>query len=56
MTTLSLNIAVLALASLIDAKQLEVVIDRVFPFIEAKEAVAYLEAGHAKGKVVLAVS
>jgi NADPH:quinone reductase-like Zn-dependent oxidoreductase len=44
------------LASLIDAKKLEVVIDRVFPFAEAKEAMGYLETGHAKGKVVLAVS
>ena len=43
------------LASLIDAKQLEVVVDRVFPFAEAKEAMAYLEAGHAKGKVVLSL-
>jgi alcohol dehydrogenase len=43
------------LASLIDAKQLEVVVDRVFPFAEAKEAMAYLETGHAKGKVVLAL-
>ena len=43
------------LASLIDAKQLEVVIDRVFPFAEAKQAMAYLETGHAKGKVVLAL-
>jgi NADPH:quinone reductase-like Zn-dependent oxidoreductase len=41
------------LASLIDAKQLEVVIDRVFPFAEAKEAMAYLKTGRAKGKVVL---
>jgi alcohol dehydrogenase len=41
------------LASLIDAKQLEVVVDRVFPFAQAKEAMAYLETGHAKGKVVL---
>jgi NADPH:quinone reductase-like Zn-dependent oxidoreductase len=41
------------LASLIEAKKLEVVIDRVFPFAKAKEAMAYLEAGHAKGKVVL---
>jgi alcohol dehydrogenase len=41
------------LASLIDARQLEVVVDRVFPFAEAKEAMAYLETGHAKGKVVL---
>ena len=43
------------LASFIDAKQLEVVIDRVFPFAEAKEALAYLETGRAKGKVVLAL-
>jgi NADPH:quinone reductase-like Zn-dependent oxidoreductase len=44
------------LASLIDAKQLEVVIDRIFPFTEVKEALAYLETGHAKGKIVLAMS
>ena len=43
------------LASLIEAQKLEVVIDRVFPFVEAKEAMAYLETGHAKGKVVLAM-
>jgi alcohol dehydrogenase len=43
------------LASLIDDKKLEVVIDRVFPFGEAKQAMAYLETGHAKGKVVLAM-
>ena len=44
------------LASLIEAKKLEIVIDRVFPFAEAKEAMAYLETGHAKGKVVLAMA
>ncbi len=44
------------LTSLIDAKQLEVVIDRVFPFAEAQKAMAYLEMGHAKGKVVLRMS
>jgi alcohol dehydrogenase len=44
------------LASLIDTGKIEVVIDRVFPFAEAKEAMAYLERGHAKGKVVLAMS
>ena len=43
------------LASLIEAKKLEVVIDRAFPFAEAKEAIAYLETGRAKGKVVLAI-
>src|SRR3984893_9370356 len=44
------------LASLIDANKLEVVIDRVCPFVEPKEAMAYLETGRAKGKVVLAMS
>jgi len=29
------------------------VIDRVFPFDQAKEALAYLEKGRAKGKVVV---
>jgi alcohol dehydrogenase len=43
------------LASLIDGKKLEVIVDRVFPFAEAKEALAYLETGHAKGKVVLSM-
>jgi NADPH:quinone reductase-like Zn-dependent oxidoreductase len=43
------------LAGLIQAKKLEVVISRVLPFAEAKEAVAYLETGRAKGKVVLAM-
>jgi len=41
------------LAALIDAGTLEVVIDRVFPFADAKAAMAYLETGRAKGKVVL---
>ena len=44
------------LASLIDAKKLEVVVDRVFSFAEVKEAMAYLESGHAKGKVVVTMS
>ncbi|MES2180305.1 MAG: NADP-dependent oxidoreductase [Gemmatimonadota bacterium] len=43
------------LAALIDAKMLEVVVDRVFPFAETKEALAYLESGRAKGKVVVRV-
>ena len=41
------------LAELIDKKRLEVIVDRVFPFEEIGEAVAYLEKGHAKGKVVV---
>ena len=44
------------LGSLIDAPRIKVVIDSVFRFGEAMEAIAYLERGHAKGKVVLAMS
>jgi NADPH:quinone reductase-like Zn-dependent oxidoreductase len=29
------------------------VIDKVFPFVQAKEGLAYLETGRAKGKVVV---
>jgi alcohol dehydrogenase len=43
------------LARMIDAGELEVVVDKVFPFDQAKEALAYLESGRAKGKVVLRV-
>ena len=44
------------LASLVDAKKLEVVVDRVFPFAEIAEAFAYLEQGRAKGKVVVTMA
>ncbi|NOK22019.1 NADP-dependent oxidoreductase [Corallococcus carmarthensis] len=41
------------LAKLIDARALEVVVDRVFPFEDIAGAFAYLEQGRAKGKVVV---
>jgi len=41
------------LASLIDQGDLEVVVDRVFPFEQVADAFAYLEQGHAKGKVIV---
>lgn len=41
------------LASMIEAGTLEPVIDRTFPFARTADAFAYLEAGHAKGKVVV---
>lgn len=41
------------LARLIEEGRLEPVIDRVFPFAEIGEAMAYLESGRAKGKVVV---
>lgn len=44
------------LAGLIDAQKLEVVIDQVFPLAQAREALAYLETGRAKGKVVVSLS
>jgi NADPH:quinone reductase-like Zn-dependent oxidoreductase len=44
------------LASLVDTKKLEVVVDQVFSFAEIAEAFAYLEKGRAKGKVVVAMA
>jgi NADPH:quinone reductase-like Zn-dependent oxidoreductase len=41
------------LASLVDSGRLKAVTDRVFPFEQIAEAFAYLEQGHAKGKVVV---
>lgn len=41
------------LGQLIEQKKLEPITDRVFPFAEIGEAFAYLEAGRAKGKVVV---
>jgi NADPH:quinone reductase-like Zn-dependent oxidoreductase len=43
------------LASLIDAGVIRPVVDRVFPFEATKEALAYVEQGRAKGKVVVKV-
>jgi len=41
------------LARLVEEGRLEPVIDRVFPFDAIDEAMAYLESGHAKGKIVV---
>ena len=43
------------LGSLIDAGRIRPVVDRVFPFESTKEALAYVETGRAKGKVVIKV-
>jgi NADPH:quinone reductase-like Zn-dependent oxidoreductase len=43
------------LASLIDSGIIRPVLDRVFPFESTKEAIAYVETGRAKGKVVVKV-
>src|SRR5438552_10497920 len=44
------------ITSLIDDGIIRPVVDRVFPFASTKEAMAYVEAGRAKGKVVVSVS
>jgi NADPH:quinone reductase-like Zn-dependent oxidoreductase len=43
------------LAELVDAGALRPVVDRVFPFTETNEALAYVETGRAKGKVVVKI-
>lgn len=43
------------IAALIDAGIIRPVVDRLFPFASANEALAYVEAGRAKGKVVVKV-
>ena len=42
-----------ALASLIDAGAIRPVIDRTFPFASTNDAMAYVDKGRAKGKVVI---
>ena len=41
------------IGALLQSGNIQPVIDRVFPFDQAKEALAYLEKGRAKGKVVV---
>jgi NADPH:quinone reductase-like Zn-dependent oxidoreductase len=43
------------IAALIDAGAVRPVVDRVFPFQATNEALAYVETGRAKGKVVIKV-
>lgn len=43
------------IADLLDTGRIRPVIDKVFPFEQSKEALAYLEQGRAKGKVVVQV-
>jgi alcohol dehydrogenase len=43
------------IAALVDGGAIEPVIDREFPFERLPDALSYLEAGRARGKVVLKV-
>jgi NADPH:quinone reductase-like Zn-dependent oxidoreductase len=44
------------LAELIEQGKLKVVVDKTYPFAKISEALAYLEGGRAKGKVVVTMS
>jgi NADPH:quinone reductase-like Zn-dependent oxidoreductase len=44
------------LAELIDQGKLKVIVDKAYPFANISEALAYLEGGRAKGKVVVTMS
>jgi NADPH:quinone reductase-like Zn-dependent oxidoreductase len=46
----------LTLKDLAESGQLKPVIDRTYPLAEAPAAIRYLEAGHARGKVVVTVN
>lgn len=41
------------IGKLLESTAIRPVIDKVFPFDQAKDALAYLEKGRAKGKVVV---
>jgi alcohol dehydrogenase len=41
------------LAELIEQGKLKVVVDKTYPFAKVSDALAYVESGHAKGKVVV---
>lgn len=43
------------IGKLLESEEIRPVIDKVFPFDQAKEALAYLEKGRAKGKVVVQI-
>ena len=45
----------LTLKELIEAGKVKPVIDRTYPLSAVPEAIGYLEAGHARGKVVITV-
>jgi NADPH:quinone reductase-like Zn-dependent oxidoreductase len=43
------------ITSLIEAGKIRPVIDKIFPFEQTNDALAYVESGHAKGKVVIQI-
>jgi NADPH:quinone reductase-like Zn-dependent oxidoreductase len=43
------------IGSLVDSHIIRPVVDQIFPFEATKEALAYVEKGRAKGKVIIKV-
>ena len=43
------------IAALIESGAIRPIVDKVFPFTSTNEAMAYVESGRAKGKVVIKV-
>ncbi|WP_367375316.1 zinc-binding dehydrogenase [Pseudomonas lini] len=43
------------LTALIDSRVIRPVVDRVFPFESTPDALAYVETGRAKGKVIVKI-
>ncbi|CAI0693854.1 putative NAD(P)H quinone oxidoreductase, PIG3 family [Serratia plymuthica] len=41
------------IGKLLETEQIKPVIDKVFSFVDTEDALAYLDQGHAKGKVVV---
>ena len=44
------------LAELIEQGKLKIIVDKTYPFAQISEALAYVESGRAKGKVVVRMS
>ena len=47
------NEDLVTLAALVEAGKVTPVIDRTYPLSDVAEAIAYVEEGHARGKVVI---
>jgi NADPH:quinone reductase-like Zn-dependent oxidoreductase len=43
------------MGELIEADKLTPVVDRTYPLVETPQALRYLETGHPRGKVVIAI-
>lgn len=44
------------IAELIEQEKLKITVDKAYPFAKISEALAYVESGRAKGKVVITMS